>query len=271
MAAASDIDSLADEILALHQAGTLVAPFSERYPWLSTAAGYRAAARLHALRLARGWKPLGRKIGFTNRTIWPRYGVYQPMWGTVYDRTVIFAQADRATVSLAGLAQPRIEPEVCFGLKAAPPVTHDADALLGAIEWVAHSVEIVQCHHPAWKLKIADCTADNGLHGRLVVGTPIAVRDLAGLAAKLPALRVELRKGEAVVDRGVGANVLDSPLEALAFLVEILSQQADAPPLAAGEIVSTGTLTDAHPVAPGETWSTAFQGLPLAGLKVKFT
>ncbi|HKI64720.1 MAG TPA: fumarylacetoacetate hydrolase family protein [Burkholderiales bacterium] len=270
MAAASDIDSLADEIMVLHQAGAIVAPFSERYSWLSAPAGYRAAARLHALRLALGWKPLGRKIGFTNRTIWPRYGVYQPMWGTVYDRTVIFAQADRATVSLAGLAQPRIEPEICFGLKAAPAVTHDADALLGAIEWVAHSVEIVQCHHPDWKLKIADCTADNGLHGRLVVGTPIPVRDLAGLGAKLPALRVELRKGEAVVDRGVGANVLGSPLEALAFLVEILSQQADAPPLVAGEIVSTGTLTDAHPVAPGETWSTAFEGLPLKGLQVSF-
>ena len=38
----------------------------------------------------------------------------------------------------------------------------------------------------------------------------------------------------------------------------------------AGEIVSTGTLTDAHPVAPGETWSTAFDGLPLPGLQIRF-
>ena len=41
-------------------------------------------------------------------------------------------------------------------------------------------------------------------------------------------------------------------------------------PLAAGEIVSTGTLTDAHPVSPGEAWSTEFDGLPLPGLKVRF-
>jgi 2-keto-4-pentenoate hydratase len=93
---------------------------------------------------------------------------------------------------------------------------------------------------------------------------------LPGLAAQLPALRVELRKGETVVDRGLGANVLDSPLEALAFLVGVLARQADAPPFAAGEIVSTGTLTDAHPVTPGETWSTSFVGLPLAGLEVRF-
>lgn len=270
MAASFDLDSLADELLALHETGSLVAPFSERHSGLTAEAGYRAAARLHASRLARGWKPLGRKIGFTNRTIWPRYGVYEPMWGAVYDRTVIFARADHASVALAGLAQPRIEPEICFRLKAAPPVTHDAEALLGAIEWVAHSIEIVQCHHPDWRLKIADCTANNGLHGRLVVGTPVPVAELPGLAAKLPALEVELRKGAAVVDRGTGANVLGSPLEALAFLVETLSRQTDAPPLAAGELISTGTLTDAHPVAPGESWSTGFKGLPLNGLQVSF-
>jgi 2-oxo-3-hexenedioate decarboxylase len=264
------IDALADELLGLSDTGGIVAPFSERYPGLDAPAGYRAAAQLHAARLARGWRLLGRKIGFTNRTIWPRYGVYEPMWGALYDRTVIIAQGDRATVPLAGLAQPRIEPEICFGLKAAPPVTHDPEALLGAIEWIAHSVEIVQCHHPEWKLKIGDCTADNGLHGRLVVGSPIPVRELSDLPAKLPTLKAELRKGAEVIDRGAGANVLGSPLEALAFLVEVLAQQPDAPTLAAGEIVSTGTLTDAHPVAPGETWSTAFEGLPLNGLKVSF-
>ena len=46
--------------------------------------------------------------------------------------------------------------------------------------------------------------------------------------------------------------------------------QIDAPPLAAGEIVSTSTLTDARPVAPGKTWSTAFEGLPLNGLEASF-
>ncbi|TAK42854.1 MAG: hypothetical protein EPN19_06595 [Betaproteobacteria bacterium] len=79
-----------------------------------------------------------------------------------------------------------------------------------------------------------------------------------------------LKKGDATIDHGVGANVLDSPLMALAFLVEVLARQPDAPPLAAGEIVSTGTLTDAHPVKPGETWSTSFTGLPLPGLALEF-
>jgi 2-oxo-3-hexenedioate decarboxylase len=262
--------ALAGELIALHDAPREVAPFSERYPGLDAAAGYAAARRLHAERLRRGWKPAGRKIGFTNRTIWRRYGVYEPMWGTVYDRTLVFAQQDRATVPLAGLVQPRIEPEICFRLRAAPAGTRDPEKLLAVIEWIAHSVEIVQCHHPGWRVTIADCTADNGLHGRLVVGTPVPVGQVPRLAAQVPALEVTLSRAGQIMDRGVGSNVLDSPLSALAFLIEVLAKQPESPPLEAGEIITTGTLTDAHPVQAGETWSTTLSGLPLRGLTISF-
>ena len=192
------------------------------------------------------------------------------MWGTVYDRTLVFAQGDRATVSLAGLVQPRIEPEICFGMKASPR-DRSKEALLAAISWIAHSIEIVRCHHPGWKMTIADCTTDNGLHGRLVVGTKVEVADIPGLAEKLPALQVTLSRAGAVVDRGVGANVLGSPLESLGYLVGLLAKDPEAPPLQAGDVVTTGVLTDAHPVKPGEVWSTALEGLPLNGLTIEFS
>lgn len=229
-------------------------------------AGYAKARALHRDRLAQGWKRVGRKIGFTNRNLWARYGVNQPMWGTVYDRTLILAEENSASVSLAGLAQPRIEPEICFGLKAAPR-SADPGALLASIEWVAHSIEIVQCRQPGWKVSIAECAADNGLHGRLIVGTPVPQGELEGVVEKLPAVRVDLFKGKTRIDSGIGANVLGSPLLALGHLVALLDKQTS---LTAGEIVTTGVLTDAHPVAPGEVWSTAIFGLPLAGLTITF-
>jgi len=261
---------LGEELIEVHENARLVAPFTERYPDLTPADGYAAARALHEHRLAIGWKPVGRKIGFTNRTLWARYGVFEPMWGTVYDRTMIRAENDRAAVNLAGLVQPRIEPEICFKLKAAPRGGDPAE-VLSCIEWMAHSIEIVQCHHPGWKVTIADCTADNGLHGRLVVGTPIPVKEVTGLAEKLPLVEARLFKGDRMVDRGVGANVLGSPLLALAHLVDLLKRQPDAPPLSAGEIITTGVLTDAHPVAAGETWRTELAGLPLSGLKISFS
>jgi 2-oxo-3-hexenedioate decarboxylase len=115
-------------------------------------------------------------------------------------------------------------------------------------------------------VRIADCTADNGLHGRLIAGTPVPLQEVE----KLPFVEARLFKAGRLVDRGVGSNVLGSPLTALGFLVDILKKQREAPPLEAGEIITTGVLTDAHAVAPGETWHTELAGMPLHGLEISF-
>ena len=256
---------LGEELIRLHESPRLVPGFAGRHPGLTPESGYAAARELHRHRLARGWKALGRKIGFTNRTLWAKYGVHEPMWGTVYDRTLIFSSHGSAVVPLAGLMQPRIEPEIAFKLKRVPR-SSDPGEVLGCLEWMAHAVEIVQCHQPDWKITIADCTADNGLHGRLVVGSPAPLAALEDF----PKAEARLFKGEKQVDRGVGANVLGSPILALGHLEELLKRQPEAPPLAAGEIITTGVLTDAHPVVPGEAWRTEIGGLPLEGLKIAF-
>jgi 2-oxo-3-hexenedioate decarboxylase len=52
--------------------------------------------------------------------------------------------------------------------------------------------------------------------------------------------------------------------------MDLLARDPDNPPLAAGEIVSTGTLTRALPVRPGETWTTRLIGIPLEGITLTF-
>jgi 2-oxo-3-hexenedioate decarboxylase len=73
-----------------------------------------------------------------------------------------------------------------------------------------------------------------------------------------------------VIDRGTGSNVLGSPALALGHLARVVAEQPQAPKLAAGEIATTGTITDAWPVAPGETWSSDYGALGLAGLTLTF-
>ena len=68
------------------------------------------------------------------------------------------------------------------------------------------------------------------------------------------------------METGDGANVLDSPANALVHLREVLASQPLFPPLAAGEFVTTGTVTDAWPVATGETWTSDYGTLPVRGL-----
>ena len=63
-------------------------PSPKCIPTLDLKDAYNVTAAVRAQREARGERPIGRKIGFTNRTIWEEYGVYAPIWGYVYDRTV---------------------------------------------------------------------------------------------------------------------------------------------------------------------------------------
>jgi len=62
--------------------------------------------------------------------------------------------------------------------------------------------------------------------------------------------------------RGKGAFVLGSPLLALKYLCDLLARQGGEP-LSAGEIVTTGTLTAALPVRPGQTWTVGIEGIDL--------
>ncbi len=262
--------SVTAALLAAESDAAPLAPITSWAPGFTVADAYRVLAALERRRSARGWHAVGRKIGFTNRTLWPRYGVYAPMWAHVWDATLTEAPDGRASVSLAGMVEPRLEPEVVFGLAGPVPLTDDPVALLEAVAWMAPGFEIVQSHFPGWKFTAADCTAAWGLHGHLVVGPRVAVTasDRAALAGRLATFEVTLRHGDSVIDRGVGANVLDSPAQALAHLARVLAAQPEAPPLAAGEFVTTGTITDAWPIAAGQTWSSDYGRLGLPGLRV---
>jgi 2-keto-4-pentenoate hydratase len=240
---------------------------------LEVGVAYERALSVRQLRIARGEQPRGYKIGFTNRTIWERYGVYAPIWGTVWNTTLTFCEGE-GELSLARTCQPRIEPECVFGLKATPPARATLDDLLACVEWIAPGFEIVQSHMKDWKFVAADTVADSGLHGLLLVGRKIPVsklpRDAAAFDAQLAADRIVLHRGDERIDEGVGANVLDGPLHALAHFLAELRNCPGAPDLQPGDVVTTGTWTDAWPVQRGETWRAEF-GAPLAPLTVRFT
>ncbi len=264
--------ALCDRLIAAFDGTTTLPPIAAATPGFDVDAAYEVLHAIEQRRLAQGWRAVGRKIGFTNRTIWPRYGVYQPMGANVWSHTVTYAQRDRARLDLAGFVQPRIEPEVVFKLAAPVRAGADVHAVLEATEWIAAGFEIVQSHFPDWKFTAADCTAAFGLHAALVVGTPYALNaaNRDAIAQMLPTFNVTLRKAADIVDTGVGANVLGSPPLAVAHLANVLAQHPQLAPLAAAEIVTTGTITDAWPVVRGETWSSDYGELPLRGLLVSF-
>ncbi len=234
---------------------------------------YQTALAVRRLRLERGELARGFKIGFTNRNIWPVYGVFGPIWGTVYDSTLTFADRE-STLDLSNRCQPRLEPELVFGIKLSPPVAASVDELFDCIDWVAPGFEIVQSHAPGWKFSAAMTVADGGLHSHLVVGQRTSIKTIARCAndfnATLSDCKVALHKNGSPVDQGMGRNVLDGPLLALRHFLGELRQCPGAPDLLPGDVVTTGTWTDAWPVLPGETWQAAF-GAPLAAFSITFS
>lgn len=232
---------------------------------------YQSALAVRKLRIARGEIPRGFKIGFTNRNIWSRYNVYAPIWGTVYDTTLSFCEGAGA-ISVMNSSQPRIEPEAVFGMKSTPVLDASLDDLFDSIEWIAPGFEIVQSHLPNWKFKAPDSVADGGLHAHLLVGRRIPLGTIAASASELDTIlagtQVSLMKGDQIVDNGFGANVLDSPLRALHYFLTELRRCPNAPDLGRGDVVTTGTWTDAWPVSPGDNWTGTFEH-PLSPLAVE--
>jgi 2-keto-4-pentenoate hydratase len=265
-----DATAIARTVLEAIDGGGQIVPFTANDATFSEADAYAVTAELRALRVARGERPIGRKIGFTNRNIWKEYGVYQPIWGDVYDTTARDVSAGHR-VEVSQLPEPRIEPEIVLGLER--DVTPDMGIvdIARSIGWVAHGFEFVQSIFPAWRFKVSDCVADGGLHGRLYIGPRRLLADGARgtLAGDLSALAIRLSRNGALIDTGSGANVLDGPIQALAHLVAVLGKDKLNPPLRAGETITTGTLTRAFPVLAGEVWSTEISGFDLPGLSVE--
>jgi 2-keto-4-pentenoate hydratase len=234
------------------------------------AAAYQDALALRALRLKRGEQPVGYKIGFTNRTIWERYGVFAPIWGPVWNTTLTRCDG-RGTVDLAGTIQPRLEPEIVFGIAATPPRDATLEQVFACVEWLAPGFEIVQSHCAGWKFTAAETVADGALHARLLIGRETPVRQFASSGAALDgmlaATHVRLLKGDALTDEGTGINVLDGPLHALCHFVQELRNCPGAPELQPGDVVTTGTWTDAWPIAPGEAWRAEFEA-PFESLEI---
>jgi 2-keto-4-pentenoate hydratase len=224
-----------------------------------------------AMRVTRGEQPVGMKIGFTNRDIWPLYNVNHPIWAPVYRETVEEATANVATLRLKNFCEPRIEPEIVLGLKhAMTPASASIEDVFACLDWVAPGYEIVQSPFADWKFTVAESFAAQGLHGRLFIGSKLmlskVIPNASALDIWLAKLQVTLRCNGQAVATGRGSNVLDSPLQALCHLVAELAKRGQQ--LQAGAIITTGTLTDAQPIKVGEQWSTQFDNNSLPSLQL---
>jgi 2-oxo-3-hexenedioate decarboxylase len=267
---AQRVETTAKELIALLGTGRQIEPFTTREANFDLADAYAVAERVRELRAARGERAVGRKIGFTNRAVQATFGVSAPIWNYMFAGSVHDLAAS-GSFALTGTVAPRIEPEIVLHLASAPRAGMSEREIADCVDWVAHGFEIVDSIFPGWSFRAADAIAGFGVHTALLIGPQRSiVGEQAQWTKTLRTFAVTLRNSDGVEKSGTGSNVLDSPLLALKFLVEEIARYPGSRPLEAGEIITTGTLTDAMPIKAGQLWSTRLDGIPLEGIAVKF-
>lgn len=260
---------LSQELIALWRTGGQVEPFSRRFAQFDLPAAYDVVAEVARLRRELGERTVGRKIGFTNRSIWGQLGIAAPIWNFIYDTTVSEPVAS-PSIHLAGMPEPRIEPEMVLHLASAPVPGMSTADLLECIDWVAPGFELVFSIFPDWKFTAADAAAAYGVHGALILGER---HHLTGSQPQrddqLHSFTVELESEAGDLRQGRATDVLGGPLEALQFLTEEIGHRPKCEPLQPGELITTGTLTEAMPVKAGDVWGARFGGIPVSPMKLK--
>jgi len=238
---------LATRLVDAYRTGSPVAPLRHEYD-LSVADGYAIQERVLDGRAEDEGPPVGYKLGFTSAAIRSEVGIDEPAVGRLLRDTVV----GPGPVAVDDLIAPQVEAElgVLLGDElaggASPP------AVLAAIEAVVPVVEIVDSRIADWDVRAPEAIADNALSGWVVTGE--RVRDPTDLDLALEGTRV-LKNG-AQVATGLGADVLDGPVDAVRWLADALADREAH--LAAGDLVITGSTTPLVAVEPGDVIEVQF-------------
>ena len=248
-----DEDSVATELLACEAERRDRVKFTDEWPELDVATGYRIQDETLRRRLARGEQLIGVKLGLTSRAKQQRMGVHTPFVAWLTDAMLLPAGDP---IPQDRLIHPRVEPEIVFVMRerlAGPGVS--AATALAAVDVVLAGAEVIDSRYRDFKFTAGDVVADNASSGAFVAG-PVSIPptdlDLAGEA-------VLVEVDGAIVDSATGAAVQGHPAEALALAANDLATRGHA--IEAGWIVLTGGMTDAVFAPPGASIACHFTSL----------
>ena len=208
-------------------------------------------------------EPCGYKIGFTNPEIQTRFGLGSPVSGRLISERIHASPAQLAAGDLLMLA---VEPEIAFRLHTPLPPTgapYETSQLMDAIDGVYPALEIVESRIAHWEtVGSLLAIADNAWGSHWVYGERVSAWTPEELVEQEIVAHVDGQE----ICRGSGANVLDSPLDALQWLTNHLALRGRT--LHAGEFITTGSCTAVIEPHPGSRVTADFGRL--GSVEVRF-
>jgi 2-keto-4-pentenoate hydratase len=242
-----DAATWARALLASRAARTTRDPITVTTP-LTIDDAYAIQRHVTARRVAAGERIVGWKLGYTSAAMRHQMGVDSPNHGPLTDAMLL------GSGSAVGehLVQPRVEPEI--GVRFARPVVPGASIadVRDAVADAFACLEVVDSVFTGYRFRLEDNTADGSSAAQVVVGSSL------GTVVGLDEIDVVLRRNGEEVGRATGAAASGHPLAGVAWLAGQLAARGSR--LEAGQIVITGGLTAAVPLAPGDEVVAVFGG-----------
>jgi 2-keto-4-pentenoate hydratase len=241
------VDIIAAQLDNAMRTGVPIPPITETYEIKEPVTAYAIQNRWTKIRLSRGEKVIGRKIGLTSKAIQTQLGVDEPDYGNLWETSYYQSENGKVSIPAGDFVQPRIEGEVAFLIgkpMREPGVT--PKQILDATDACAMGIEIVASRIANWKIKLVDTIADNASYGGFTLGP----WDKEMKNADLAALAMTIHKNGELVAEGLGSAALGSPLRSTAWLANKLLQFGVS--LEPGDIVISGGITKMFPVKAGD-------------------
>lgn len=218
---------------------------------------YAAQAELIKLRLGRGERLMGLKMGFTSRAKMVQMGVNDLIWGRITDAMMV---EDGGTVAVSDYLHPRAEPEIAFLLSK--PLKGRVTPLeaLDAVAGIAPAIEIIDSRYENFRFTHAEVVADNCSGAGFVVG-PWSSPEIS--TANLGMVMSVNGKPKHFAS---SASLMGHPLRSLVAAARLVEQYgALGGELEAGSVVLAGAGTPAVPIVPGQYVSVEVEQLGECG------
>lgn len=244
-----EVMAAASDLFEAERSRTQIGLLSKRHKSLTMEDAYAIQDELVRQKLQSGRSVIGWKIGLTSKAMQYALGIDIPDSGILFDD---MAFENGSTIPAGHFIQPRIEAEIAFVMKqglSGDGVTR-AD-VIDATDHVVPAIEILDTRilraDPATgePRKIFDTISDNAANAGIVLGNerhPIEAYDLRWVGA------IVARNGE-VEETGLGAGVLNDPIEGIVWLARRLAQYGRA--IEKGQIILAGSFIRPVECPPG--------------------
>jgi 2-oxo-3-hexenedioate decarboxylase len=230
-----------------------VPPLTRTHADLPLADAYAIQAEGIRLRVARGERVVGLKMGLTSEAKRRQMNLDSPVYGVLTDRMRIEAGG---VVRLGQGIHPKIEPEIAFRTSRELKGRITREEALDACASVFAAMEVLDSRYIDFKyFSLPDVVADNSSSSLFVLGTaehPPRAFDLTRLEM---VMEVNGERAQAARSDAISGD----PVLSVVQLCELLAQRGESLP--AGSVVLAGAATVAHMLKPGDRVKLTVEGL----------